>query len=381
MPVSRSINTTRPSPRKPRTYPRTVPGPFRMTLNEFRDPAAADALMQTIRRLADGLTRSASWRCAARIPWKSDGSARSLLPANVQLISGPGCPVCRHPGFLYRRSRGPRAREARPDRHFRRSLPRAGQRFIVARAKAQGALIDVVASPRAALDIAKEHPADKTVFTAVGFETTIPAVASVLRAARDASIISPFLSPIGSCRPRSMPCGRPVAAHYRIPTARPRERHHRHRRLWVACAPSYPGRGHRLRGARHSRRHCQASRPDRRHSGPWKMPIRASFRRGKTARARLHGRGVRPCHVMWRGIGSIPLSGCALRPAYSAFDAARRFGLVEDDAECRRGAPAAMCWWAGSGPDVPLFGTACTPDHPVGPCMVSSEGSCAAAFR
>lgn len=89
-----------------------------------------------------------------------------------------------------------------------------------------------------------------------------------------------------------------------------------------------------------------------------------------------------PVQGLWRGLGVIPQSGLALQPAYAGFDAARRFGLApgpgREPPGCRCGA---VLRGAAEPADCPLFGGACTPADPVGPCMVSGEGACAAAYR
>ena len=89
-----------------------------------------------------------------------------------------------------------------------------------------------------------------------------------------------------------------------------------------------------------------------------------------------------PCHAMWRGIGSLPDSGLALRQEFARFDAARHFGLADDETEMPEGCVCGAIMTGRIGPrGCSLFGTSCTPESPVGPCMVSSEGSCAAAYR
>lgn len=85
---------------------------------------------------------------------------------------------------------------------------------------------------------------------------------------------------------------------------------------------------------------------------------------------------------VWRGLGTIPNSGYALRPEFSAFDAARKFDFQPEDKEERTGCKCGEIIRGRWEPmQCPLFGKACLPEHPVGPCMVSSEGACAAAYK
>ena len=89
-----------------------------------------------------------------------------------------------------------------------------------------------------------------------------------------------------------------------------------------------------------------------------------------------------PCDTTWRGLGSIAASGLAIRPEFSHFDASMRFDVpIEPTVEPRGCRCGDVLRGAITPSDCPLFGHACTPEHPVGPCMVSSEGSCAAYYR
>ena len=92
-----------------------------------------------------------------------------------------------------------------------------------------------------------------------------------------------------------------------------------------------------------------------------------------------------PCDAVWRGLGEIADSGLAIGTAYREFDAAERFKAEIAAADCYRDNPACRCGFVLRGEctpeECPLFGKACTPDHPCGACMVSGEGACAAAYK
>jgi hydrogenase expression/formation protein HypD len=311
---------------------------------------------------------------------------KSLVSEHLQLISGPGCPVCvTSQGYM----------DAACELADRPELTICtygdmvrvpGSTGSLEQAKAAGADIRVVYSPRDALALAIAEPAHQVVFLAIGFETTAPATAAVLVEAKQKDVTNFFV----------------LSAHKRVLPA-------------VAALMSggdvaidgllCPGHVSIILGA-------DAYQPvvDR-----WRMPcVIAGFEpmnmlagiaalveqvvtdspavenvygvavspEGNTVAQELLDRVFIPGPATWRAMGEIPESGMDLREEYRGFDAALHFGVeIGPDVE-----PAGCkCGQVIQGKASPvqcgLFGNACTPLSPVGPCMVSSEGTCAAWYK
>jgi hydrogenase expression/formation protein HypD len=357
-----------------------------MNTNAFHDPVVARTLMAGIASCAAQCGRVRIMEvCGTHTMEIGRIGIRPLLPKNVELISGPGCPVCVTPASYFDALAAlaleRRVRVAAFGDLFR--VP--GNRASLAQVKAKGAAVDIVTSPRAALDIARQNPGQEVVFTSVGFETTIPSTAAAVReaAAQDMTNISFF------------------TAHRLVPPA-----------LAALLADKeigigaflLPGHVSAITGEAAYRLLVERKVPGV-IAGFEPLDILAGIlvildmiAENKPAVVNAYPRVVRPegneaarklmdeiyepCDAVWRGIGTLPMSGLALRPAYAKFDAAVKYGLAVDMAEMPTGCSCGSVLKGMVRPDAcPLFGKACTPDHPVGPCMVSSEGSCAAYFK
>jgi hydrogenase expression/formation protein HypD len=311
---------------------------------------------------------------------------RSLLPANVSLVAGPGCPVCVTPsGFVdaaLTLARLPGVRIATYGDLIR--VP--GSDSSLERERAEGARVDVVYSPLDALESARRDPASTAVFLGVGFETTVPAVARTLRAARDQGVANFLVLSAHKTMPRAMEAlvgdektnidGFLCPGHVSLVTG--------------ASAFSFLAADHhtpcvvagfepvdiveaigmllaQLVGGR--------------------SEVEIQYRRAVTWDGNLLAREAiaevfEECDSEWRGLGVIPGSGLAIRDAYAAHDAARRFSLAvgsgHDVVGCRCGD---VLRGYIRPPECPLFGRSCTSRSPRGACMVSSEGACAAYAR
>ena len=319
---------------------------------------------------------------------------RQLLPSSVRLISGPGCPVCVTPvGYVDHAL----ALAARPEviiASFGDLLRvpgspldgRASEPRSLAMARAKGADVRVVFSPLGALELAREHPERQVVFLGVGFETTAPTLgAAVVRAAASglanfsmlvaAKTIPAPLAALASApdlRLDGLLCPGHVSVVLGSEVYRPLAE-----RQGLPCAIAGFETNEMLRGLGALVDQVQAgvARVDNCYPG-------AVRPEGNPKARAMIDRVFEPVDSMWRGLGLIAQSGLALRAQFAAHDAAKRFDVSLPapvaPAGCRcgdvlRGAldPAAC----------PLFGTLCTPDHPQGACMVSSEGSCAARYQ
>jgi len=359
-------------------------------IDDFRNPEVAAQFVRKI--AAQGQALAAQGRrvhimevCGSHTMAIGRYGIRPLLPESVELISGPGCPVCvTDPGYIDA-ALALAGREA-IIATFGDMIRVPGSDSDLAACRSQGGDVRVCYSPGAAIDLAKGHPDREVVFLAVGFETTFaPVVCLVEEALRlgvknlslltafklvppalralltDPAIrIDAFLCPAHVSAIIGARAYEPIADEFRVP-----------------CVISgfepldilYGVNGILAqvlnRQAKVENRYARVVRPD---GNP-------------KAKARIE-RYLEPVDAVWRGIGVIPASGLALRSEFSGFDAAKKFAVPvrpgRQQAGCRCGdvikgklRPTACA----------LFAKACTPDHPVGPCMVSSEGTCAAYFK
>ncbi|HRX85340.1 MAG TPA: hydrogenase formation protein HypD [Phycisphaerae bacterium] len=311
---------------------------------------------------------------------------KSLLPANVRLLSGPGCPVCvTSQGYidaactLARRdgvtvcTYGDMVR-----------VPGRGGSLEVQRAR--GARIRVVYSARDAVHLAAKSPELQVVFLAVGFETTAPATAAALLEAESLGLknfsvlaahklvvpamevlladgdvpIDGFICPGHVSVIIGAEAYQPVVSRYHKP-----------------CVVTGFEPAGMLAGIAAVLRQIAAG--DARIENVYSVAVTPG---GNRVALDVMDRVFEPAPARWRAMGELPASGLRLRPAYAAFDAWRRFDLTEGDDYDPPGCRCGEVIQGKSQPaDCALFATACTPLNPIGPCMVSSEGTCAAWYK
>lgn len=313
---------------------------------------------------------------------------KRMLPKGVHLLSGPGCPVCVTP---------PEVMDAVLELSGRSGVviatygdmvrvPGSRRGDNLARRRATGASVEVVYSPMDAIEFAKANPAREVVFLGVGFETTAPGTAAAVLSARDAGVnnfsvlsllkrvepalraliaaedfnVQGFLCPghvatiLGSEAFRFLPeeFGLPAV----VSGFEPEDILDSVYLLLRQLAEGHP---------RLENEYVRAVRPE-----------------GNPLAMAMMDRVLMPRRDLWRGLGEIAASGLGIRPEFSGWDAETKFGLTfapeAQESACRCGEvitgrlePEAC----------PLFGRVCLPEDPVGPCMVSSEGACAAAYK
>jgi hydrogenase expression/formation protein HypD len=311
---------------------------------------------------------------------------RQLLPANVKLISGPGCPVCvtdtNYIDAAIKLARRPDVIVAT----FGDLMRVPGTESSLERERAAGASVRVVYSPTDALALARENAGRKVVFLGVGFETTAPTIAASIVSAAKEGLMNYFV----------------LAAHKTMPQAMEALLHDQEVKVdGFMC----PGHVSVITGSAMYRPVCEKYRIPCVVAGfePWDMLkatemllaqvvegraaveveySRSVTERGNPAAQQLLAEVFEECDAGWRGIGNIPRSGLAIREKYAAFDAAKVFGVKFEPATPH---PGCRCGDVLRGVITPLdcklFATACTPTNPFGPCMVSSEGTCAAYFK
>jgi hydrogenase expression/formation protein HypD len=316
-----------------------------------------------------------------------------LLPANVQMIHGPGCPVCVLPiGRLDLAIRIARQPDTILTSYADMLRVPGSRKMSLMRAKAEGADVRMVYSATDALAIARDNPDRQVVFFAIGFETTTPPTAvAVLQAQRDG--LSNF----------SVYCN-----HVLTPPALVHllESHNPADEVPIALdgfvGPAHVsvviGTGAYQAFAEHYRKPVVISGFEPldvlqsilmlvRQLNDGRAQIENQYSRAVTEAGNLKAQRlvgqvleVRDSFE-WRGLGEVPYSALKLRAEYAAFDAEQRFGLkviaARENAACE--CPAILRG-AKRPTDCKVFGTLCTPENPIGSCMVSSEGACAAYY-
>lgn len=310
-----------------------------------------------------------------------------LLPANIELIHGPGCPVC---VTSLQSIDAACTLAARPEVlfcSFGDMLRVPGSRGSLLDAKAQGADVRIVYSPLQAVSLAQQRPSRQVVFFAVGFETTAPAHALAVQKAAalglqnfsllvshvlvppaieailaaPANRVQAFLAAGHVCTVMGLAEYLPLASRHRVPiVVTGFEPIDILQGVHMAVSQLREGR------AEVENQYARSVRPE------GSLPARAAI-----------GEVFEVVSRRWRGIGEIPASGLALRGKYAGFDARQRFGIAEPvaeaaDGECQSGR---VLTGAIKPPACPAFGTRCTPETPLGAPMVSSEGACAAYFQ
>jgi hydrogenase expression/formation protein HypD len=261
-----------------------------------------------------------------------------------------------------------------------------GSRSDLSACRASGGRVEVCYSPSGAIDLARKNPDKEVVFLGIGFETTIGPVVSIVESATrenisNVSILASFkLIPPALEALLSDP-GMKIDAF-----------------LCPAHVSAIIGSDAYLDIARSYRTPCviagfepldillgidgvlrQIAGGEALVDNQYNRVVRPG---GNPVARDLMLKYLRPADAVWRGLGIIPASGLSLRPEYAAYDAERKFGITVGPGVER---PGCLCGSVIKGMihpgECPLFGSACAPEHPVGPCMVSAEGACAAAFK
>jgi hydrogenase expression/formation protein HypD len=352
----------------------------------FNDPEVAEKLIAGIRRMAEGRDVMRIMEvCGTHTMEIGRLGLRSLLPKQIELISGPGCPVCVTPGAIIDAAAELSLRHGVTVLSFGDMVRVPGDRTSLAQARASGGSVEIAASPLDMVARAQADPVREYVFVAVGFETTIPSTARAVVLVRE----------------RGLKNAKFLVCHRIVPPA-----------LDALIADAsigiagfmLPGHVSAIIGERPYARLPERNIPAA-ITGFEPLDIIAGIhaivdmivrkapavrnmyprvvKPGGNVRAReLIDAVFRPGDALWRGIGVIPKSGLFLRDEFEELDAARHYGLSIDDHAMPAGCSCGEVLRGKIRPDrCPLFSGACTPEHPVGPCMVSSEGSCAAFFR
>ncbi len=355
----------------------------------FRDGELAKGLFARLREMLDGQPAGSiplMEVCGTHTVALFRSGIRRALPPAVRLISGPGCPVCVTPNPLIDKAIAYAKTPGFTLTTFGDMLRVPGSEESLEAARAAGGDVRIVYSTMDAIEIAKQHPDKKVVFFGIGFETTAPTVAAALAQAR-ATGLENFAA---------------VSAHKTVPAALEA----------LASNPKLnlkgficPGHVSVIIGSR-----AYAPIAERQHipcvivgfepldllqgiimlaeqALGGRAEVRSQYARavgedGNAKALSLMDTVFEPCDSEWRGIGVIPGSGLKIRNAFADYDAEARWPVES----CKpRSNPGCRCAEVLTGmiepPQCKLFRKVCTPESPVGACMVSSEGTCAAYYK
>ncbi len=356
-----------------------------MNLSVFRDPELAKGLIHSIEKWAPE-NATLMEVCGTHTVAIARNGLRTMMPEGVRLASGPGCPVCvtsnKDIDTVIALSRVPGVTIAT----FGDMTRVPGSTSSLLKEQAQGRSINIVYSPLDALTLAKENPDQQIVFVGVGFETTTPLVAMAIKRAKemglknfsvfvahknmpgaletivadpalkiDALILPGHVSTIIGVAPYEF-----LAEKYGIPG------------VITGFEPVDV-----LQGIAMIMRQL--------HEGRAEIEIaysRGVMKEGNPVALAAINEVFTTVDATWRGLGVIPGSGYAIREEYKEFDAFERFAPDVEPTQEPKGCRCGDVLRGIMAPnECPLFRKVCTPENPIGPCMVSSEGSCAAYFR
>ncbi|MBY4797639.1 hydrogenase formation protein HypD [Collinsella sp. AGMB00827] len=352
----------------------------------FRNPTLVRELIVHIHKMAGERPITLMEFCGTHTVSIGRYGFRSMMPSGIRLLSGPGCPVCVTVNHDIDHAIALARMENVTITTFGDMMRVPGSSASLAALKAQGHDIRMVYSPLDALELAQAHPDRELVFLGVGFETTTPTIAAcILEAAeRDLKNFSvlcahkltpPAIRAIAA-DPATAIDGFILPGHVSTITGVEPYR-------FLSDDFGLPGvvTGFEpvdiLEGIAELVRMITSGTPH----------IANAYRRGVERAGNAVARAVvdrvfEPVDATWRGLGVIPQSGLKIRPDFARFDAALRFQVAVEPTVEPKGCRCGDVLRGRIFPNAcPLFGKACTPEHAIGPCMVSSEGSCAAYYR
>ncbi len=354
-------------------------------VEEYRDPGISGGLVDRIKKISQQPVRLMEV-CGTHTMSIFRSGMRSLLPDTISLLSGPGCPVCvtaqnEIDAFI--------AFAGTDDviiATFGDLMRVPGTNSSLQKERANGRDIRIVYSTLDALDIAKNNPGKQVIFLGVGFETTAPTIAASIQTAKEMAIDNYYV----------------FSAHKRVPPALAALMETREVRIdgfilpghvsviigldaykpivekyGVPCVVAGFEPADILQAISMLAEQVENHTPR----------LENAYKRAVTCEGNVKARSLmnavfETVDASWRGIGILPESGLKIREEFASFDAQKMFAVkVPDPQEPKGCACGQILTGIKTPPDCPLYKTVCTPVDPVGPCMVSSEGSCAAYYR
>ncbi len=352
---------------------------------EFRDKELTDILLQALPVDLDRTIRIMEV-CGTHTNAIFRHGLRSLLPESIELISGPGCPVCVTPAGHVDAFIASAKLEGVTVATFGDLIRVPGSSGSLARAREEGARVEIVYSPMDALQLAQKETDRTVVFPAVGFETTSPTIAATVLEAERLGLDNFCIISAGKIMPPPLEllmsdpelnidgllCPGHVSSVIGANAYASLVEKHR-----ISCAVAGFEPADLVSGLLSLTR--QIIKGEARVENCY---TRVVTDQGNQRARELVDEVFEVVDTEWRGLGTIPASGLGLRERYTRFDAFSRLELKVEPAPEPKGC---KCGDILKGrllpPSCPLYGKRCTPMQPVGPCMVSSEGTCAAYYR
>ncbi len=354
-------------------------------IDEFRDKAVIQKIVDSLNNYS-GPNIKIMEVCGTHTMAISRYGLRSLLPKSIELLSGPGCPVCVTPTSYIDNATELAENKDVIVTTFGDMMRIPGNESTLLYKKAKGCNVQMVYSPLNAVDLARENPDKEVVFLSVGFETTTPVIALSVYKAKSEGINNYSVLTANKTMPEAI---KVLAGDKEL----------------AIDGFLYPGHVSAIIGTDffsyiaynmekagvvagfepldilYSINTLVKNITERKNILE-NMYSRIVTKEGNTKAQKKMYEVFKPMDAVWRGIGMIPNSGLGLRDEYERFDAAKKFNIKLKDSPEPKGC---LCGEVLKGKKRPsnckLFKTRCTPENPVGACMVSSEGTCAAYYK
>ncbi len=354
-------------------------------LDEYRDSSLTTPLVEELKKTVTKPLRVMEV-CGSHTMAIFRNGLRSILPEGMELVSGPGCPVCvtsaSHMDAFIAMADRPGVRVTIFGDLFR--VP--GTHTSLARASSLGAKVDIVYSPMDALELAIQNPEELVVFLGVGFETTTPGIAATILVAKTRNVKNFVVFSTQKTMPAPMQAllsdpnlkidgllcpghvSSIIGAGAWLPMAQ---------KYNLACVVAGFETADLLKSLILLARQIASNDIKVENAYPRAVAWEGNLRAQKMVEEIFE-----PADMDWRGLGRIPMSGLKIREKYSDFDAESRLNITLPKAEEPKGCMCGNILKGMNNPtECPLFNTRCTPANPIGPCMVSSEGTCAAYHK
>jgi hydrogenase expression/formation protein HypD len=354
-------------------------------IDEYRDGAVAKALSQKIREISTKPVRLMEI-CGTHTMAIFRHGIRSLLPETIELVSGPGCPVCVTATEEIDRAVKLARTKGVIVTTFGDMIRVPGSNSSLQMEQAEGAVVKMVYSTFDALKIASQNRDREVVFLGVGFETTAPTVAAAIQTAHGAGeknfsvlsahkLLPPAMDALlssGNVMVNGFICPGHVTTIIGTSSYEKVVKQYH-----TPCVVTGFEPVDILQGVLMLVEQIESDRAE----------VEIQYARGVSPEGNPGALSImekvfEPCDAPWRGLGNIPKSGLAIRKSFAALDAENRFDLAVPAAREPAGCLCAQVLrGAAIPPECKFFKNACTPRTPIGPCMVSSEGTCAAYFK
>ena len=354
-------------------------------IDEYRDPELSRKIVDKIRAISRKRVRLMEV-CGTHTMAIFRSGIRALLPETITLLSGPGCPVC----VTSQQEIDAFIKVARVKdvivATFGDLMRVPGTHSSLQKERAKGKEIQIVYSAFDALDLAESNPQKDVVFLGIGFETTAPTIAASIMEAEKRELdnfsvlsahklVPPALSALMTAddvRIDGFICPGHVSViigtRAYVPVV---EKYH------IPCVVSGFEPADILQSIYMLVKQTETG--DATLENEYRRAV--AFEGNKKARQIMY-QVFEPTDARWRGIGTIPQSGLKIRREFDSFNAEKRFDLsVPDSKEPKGCACGEILMGMKTPPECPLYNEVCTPSHPVGPCMVSTEGTCAAYYK